>query len=420
MTQISEQEFTDLAGLILNNAGIQIDQGKEYLMKSRLDPLLVQYGFESFRQLYQQANSDLTGKIKAEIIDAITINETYFFRDNSPFVLLENKILPDIIDRKSKHRPNGPIPIRIWSAACSTGQEVYSIAIKLHEMLVQRNRYEITILGTDISNEAIARASYGKYNQFEVERGLDSRFLHKYFSQVAGGWRIKDEIRSLVRFSKMDLNLPFTGIGTFDIILCRNVAIYFPVPGKIKLFQKIAKILNPGGALIVGGSESLSGLSSEFTPKHYLNGIFYQLRDDKKALDADRKPIIAQEPPIRASMPIIPESIPDISPRSAVSQINNRLKAGTKEKRTSNTRKTEPSSPETPQAEKANAEITPQKTDLPLADQPDDIEKRSLLAILQEKKRSPNTSLANAQKGRLEKKQSLLDKLKEKEQKKNN
>ncbi|MCG8335084.1 MAG: protein-glutamate O-methyltransferase CheR, partial [Proteobacteria bacterium] len=238
MPNITEKEFENLARLIVETAGIQLDKGKEYLMEARMEPILERHGLDTYNDLYNQAISDATGKLKASIVDAITINETYFFRDNAPFDLLKNKVIPDIIDRKTTISPNRKIQLKIWSAACSTGQEVYSLGMMFREMRLNADRFEINILGTDISSEAVAKASYGKYNQFEIERGLSGHYLGKYFTKLANGWKIKDEIRSMARFSQMDLNKPFSGVGLFDVILCRNVAIYFPLSVKISLFQK--------------------------------------------------------------------------------------------------------------------------------------------------------------------------------------
>lgn len=309
MPKISNKEFENLAGLIVKTAGILLDEGKEYLMEARLEPILERYGLDTFNDLYHQAISDATGKLKASIVDAITINETYFFRDNSPFDLLKNKIIPDIIDQKNTVFPNRKAQLKIWSAACSTGQEVYTLAMMFKEMQLGSDRFEINILGTDISNEAVAKASYGKYNQFEIERGLSEYYLGKYFTKLANGWKIKDEIRSMARFSQMDLNKSFSGIGSFDVILCRNVAIYFPLSGKIRLFQKLATVLNPHGVLIVGGSESLAGLANDFVPRHYLNSVFYQLRknDPEKPESPQLSPYRQVEtPPVPPKPKIIP------------------------------------------------------------------------------------------------------------------
>ncbi len=220
----------------------------------------------------------ISKKLKKEIIEAITTNETFFFRDNAPFELLRNKIIPDLIDRRTGVSSAGRVPVRIWSAACSTGQEVYSIAMTLMEMLPDLGKYDIFILGTDISDKVVADASYGKYNKFEIERGLPTHFRQKYFVQTGGDWRIKDEIRVMTNFRKMNLMKPFQDLGgKFDVVFCRNVAIYFNHGDKIKIFKKIAKVLQSDGALIVGGSENLGNIAPDFKAQRYLRAVFYQL-----------------------------------------------------------------------------------------------------------------------------------------------
>ncbi|MEA2103015.1 MAG: protein-glutamate O-methyltransferase CheR, partial [Thermodesulfobacteriota bacterium] len=205
-----------------------------------------------------------------------TTNETLFFRDNSPFEMLQHKVVPDIIDRRESKA--GPTKIRIWSAACSTGQEIYSIAITLKELLPDMKGYRISLLGTDISDAAVAQASYGKYNKFEIERGLSMDKLKKYFTPDGNTWKVKDEIRAMASFKKLNLMEPFSGLGKFDIIFCRNVAIYFSLEDRKKLFNKIADMLEPDGFLIIGSTESLTGISDRFAPQRHIRAIFYQLK----------------------------------------------------------------------------------------------------------------------------------------------
>ena len=173
-----------------------------------------------------KAKVDQAKKIEKEIIDAITTNETLFFRDKGPFELLQHKILPEIIDARST-KTSLKTNIKIWSAAASTGQELYSIAIVIKELLRDNPEYIFTLLGTDISDAAIAQASYGKYNRFEIERGLDKKYLQKYFTLFGDSWKIKDEIRAMVNFRKLNLMHPLNALGKFDIIFCRNILIYF-------------------------------------------------------------------------------------------------------------------------------------------------------------------------------------------------
>jgi chemotaxis protein methyltransferase CheR len=171
-----------------------------------------------------------------------------------------------------------PLPIRIWSSACSTGQEAYSIAIILKELLSNNNHYSVKLLGTDLSDAAVSAASYGTYNKFEIERGLSREKLNKYFSMSGSNWKINDDIRAMASFKKMNLLHPFTGLGKFDIIFCRNVAIYFNIEDRQKLFNKIADSLEPDGILIIGSTESLTGICSRFEPKRHLRSIFYTKR----------------------------------------------------------------------------------------------------------------------------------------------
>lgn len=277
MKKIAPDEFKVISKYIYNISGISLDQSKAYLIETRLGGLLEEHGFSSYSELYYKAKTDKS--LERNIIDAITTNETLFFRDSSPFEALQHKILPDLIDARAKKSSGHlPISIRIWSAACSTGQEVFTIAMVLKELLPDLKRYNIKLLGTDISDAAIARASYGKYNKFEIERGLARDKLQKYFSPNGNSWKIKDEIRAMANFRKLNLMLPFNGLGKFDIIFCRNVAIYFSNEDREKVFNKIADALVEDGYLIIGSTESLTGICPRFQPQRYIRSIFYQLK----------------------------------------------------------------------------------------------------------------------------------------------
>ncbi len=168
--------------------------------------------------------------------------------------------------------------MKIWSSACSTGQEVYSIAIVLKELLPDFKKYNIKLLGTDISDAAVAQASSGKYNKFEIERGLARDKLQKFFTLNGGAWKIKDEIRAVATFKKQNLMLPFNGLGKFDIIFCRNVAIYFSMADRKKVFNKLADMLMPDGYLIIGSTESLTGVCPKFIPERHMRSVYYKLK----------------------------------------------------------------------------------------------------------------------------------------------
>ncbi len=279
MKKITESEIKAFADYVYQISGIHLDETKGYLLESRLNPLLMAFKLSEYGELLKMAKRDSKKDLQEKIIDAISTNETFFFRDKTPFSVLQYKLIPELIDRRQKLYNSKQIPIRILSAACSTGQEVYSIAMTLKEVIPNINNYDISILGVDIGDEVIARASYGKYGKFEVERGLSPNMLHKYFYRHDQGWRIKDEIRVMANFKKVNLLDTFSNLGYFDIIFCRNVAIYFKYNDKVKLFKKLARILEPDGALIVGGSESLTGVAPDFQVNHYLKGIYYTLKD---------------------------------------------------------------------------------------------------------------------------------------------
>lgn len=278
--KITSGEIIDLAQYIKDISGINLDQTKSYLFESRLKNIIVDAGCSSFSELCHKAKTDASKSLERKIIDAITTNETLFFRDVSPFELLQHKVLPDLIDlRTAESSGDLPIPINIWSAACSTGQEVYSISIVIKEILPDLTKYNIKLLGTDISDTAVSRASYGAYNKFEIERGLSRDKLNRYFTSNGDRWKVNDEVRSIATFKKQNLMQPFASLGKFDIVFCRNVAIYFSLEDRKALFEKIAGLLATDGYLVIGSTESLAGVCSLFEPKRYLRSIFYQLKN---------------------------------------------------------------------------------------------------------------------------------------------
>jgi chemotaxis protein methyltransferase CheR len=279
MKKITPDEVKILSQYIYSISGISLDEKKTYLIETRLKDILETEGCNSYGELYTRSKTDSSRTIERKIIDAITTNETLFFRDSSPFDMFKHKIMPELIDRRTAVASGTmPIPIRIWSAACSTGQEIYSLAIIIKELLPNIKRYNIKLLGTDISDQAIAKASYGHYNKFEIERGLDNEKLQRYFTQNNNGWKIRDDIRAMVLFQKINLMNSLAGVGKFDIVLCRNVAIYFNNEDRKKLFDKIAGVLEPDGYLIVGSTESLTGITQRFEPQRHLRSVFYKLK----------------------------------------------------------------------------------------------------------------------------------------------
>lgn len=273
--RIKADEIQLLTKYIYSLSGIHIEASKAYLLETRLGRLLEAEKCASYSEFYHKAKAGGSKVLEKKIVDAITTNETLFFRDANPFELLKHKILPEVIDRQASKSIS--TPIRIWSAACSTGQEVYSIAIVIKELL-GNTRMNVKLTGTDLSDAAIQQASYGSYNKFEIERGLPQASLQRYFKADGANWKIKDELRAMAVFRKFNLMHPFSAMGKFDIIFCRNVAIYFTLEDRMKLFNKIADVLEPDGFLIIGSTESLTGVCPRFVPKRHLKSIFYQLR----------------------------------------------------------------------------------------------------------------------------------------------
>lgn len=277
--KVTPAEVQLYSKFIYDLCGIHIEPAKSYLLETRLGRLLENEKCDSFTAFYHKVRADSSKLLVNQVIDAITTNETLFFRDINPFELLKHKILPEVIDKRMAASPKGmPTPIRIWSVACSTGQEVFSVAIVLKELLGPTHSFNIKLMGTDISDAAIKQASYGVYSKFEIERGLPRERLQRYFTSSGENWKINDEIRSMATFRKFNLMEPFSGVGKFDIIFCRNVAIYFTLEDRMKIFNKIADSLESDGYLIIGSTESLTGVCPRFVPKRHLKAIFYQLR----------------------------------------------------------------------------------------------------------------------------------------------
>jgi chemotaxis protein methyltransferase CheR len=275
MIQLQPDERKGLAEYVYSLCSIVLDESKAYLIEGRLAKLVEESGAGSYGGLLRMAKAEPGRALERRIVDAITTNETSFFRDTSPFDLLRHKIIPELIDRRSR---TGAARIRIWSAACSTGQELYSIAILLKELLGDPGRYGIQLLGTDISDDAVARASRGVFTPVEVSRGLSEAQKTRYYVPVEGGWKIRDEIRGMASFKKLNLMSDFSGLGRFDVIFCRNVAIYFSERDKISLFGRMERALEPGGCLVIGAMESLNGICPQFDSKRHLRSVFYQVK----------------------------------------------------------------------------------------------------------------------------------------------
>ncbi len=274
MIRITDTEFRVTAAYVYELTGIHLEADKKYLLETRFAGLLEELRCVSFSEFLFRVKSDRSKHLARQVIDAITTNETLFFRDASPFALLRNKLVPELLDRRS----GGPgrQRLRVWSAASSSGQEAYSVAITLGDLLGDLSRYDIKILGTDISSNAVARASAGTYNLFEVERGMPPGVLERHFIRNEAQWTVRAELRRLCTFHQRNLHEPFTTLGRFDIILCRNVAIYFKPDDRRSLFDRLGGALEPHGALLVGSSEFLTGVSERFVARRHGKTVYYE------------------------------------------------------------------------------------------------------------------------------------------------
>ncbi len=282
--QLNEQEIDKMIDLVDGLCGLHLDHTKGYLIESRLESVAQRHGCQDYSELIDLAQGYLRAPIKNEIIDAITTNETLFFRDASPFNALKQSILPEVMDEARHSRRSRQL--RIWSAACSTGQEAYSLAMTLKDVIPDISTWNISIKGTDVSPAAIEKAQAGVYSDLELSRGVPPELKSRYFSRKGHSWEIIPEIRKMVRFENRNLLAPFLEKNVFDIVLCRNVAIYFKKQDRANLFNRIVDTLAPGGTLFVGSSENLSDLGPKFVPESLHNCTIYRPKPKSAALAA--------------------------------------------------------------------------------------------------------------------------------------
>lgn len=271
--KITNQEIDIIAKYIRDATGIEIDASKTYLLETRLGQLLEEFALSDYEELARKAALDFSGRMKNSIIDAISTNETSFFRDVRPFNLLMHKLIPDYYEREGV---SGRLDI--WSAASSTGQEAYSIAMLIKELMGNLEKCNIKILGTDISDAAIQYASMGRYTKLELSRGLSDTRLRRYFTSHGSSWQISDELRCFAQFKKINLLESLAGVGLFDIILCRNVAIYFSLENRKMLFERLGSKLKPNGVLIIGSTESMLGVTDKFIKHEFHGAGYYSLK----------------------------------------------------------------------------------------------------------------------------------------------
>jgi chemotaxis protein methyltransferase CheR len=259
-TGLPEEDFEYLRELMHLRAAIVLESGKEYLALSRLEPVARDHGLTTVSELVDKLRTrELTSTLHDQVVDALTTNETTFFRDYNPWESLRTLVLPDLLERKERTRT-----LAIWSAGCSSGQEPYSIAMAIREHFPELSTWQLSILGTDISSSVLARARAGRYGQLEVNRGLPAHLLVRHFTRAGMEWEIEEPIRRMVRFERHNLNDAWPSMPPFDLVLMRNVMIYFETEAKRQVLTKMHRQLAPHGYLLLGASETTYSLSDDF------------------------------------------------------------------------------------------------------------------------------------------------------------
>ncbi len=269
---VSPEDYKFITKFLLDTTGLSLGENKEYLLEARLIPIAQVHGMNGIQDLVQSLRSRRDKSLEQEVMEAMTTNESSFFRDRRPFDELKTAILPDIIaDRKMTQK------LRIWCAACSNGQEPYSIVMALRENFPELANWNIQITATDLCTKALKRAEMGVYSQFEVQRGLPVQLLMKYFEQCEQGWKIKHDPDVNIQWKHLNLLEDFQHLGMFDIVFCRNVLIYFEPEMKRNILDRVRNQMNASGVLLLGAAETVLGISDSYCKLSGCQSAIYQL-----------------------------------------------------------------------------------------------------------------------------------------------
>ncbi len=286
-------DYEYLRKLLKDQSGLDLSADKQYLIESRLLPLSRKAGLPGISELVQKMKAGSTA-LTTQVVEAMTTNETFFFRDKTPFDHFRDTIMPEILRARA-----GRKSVRIWCAAGSTGQEPYSLAMCLKEMSGALGGWRVEIIATDLSQEVLEKSKAGIYSQFEVQRGLPIQFLVKYFKQTGELWQVNADIRAMIQHRQLNLLHDFSQLGTFDVIFCRNVLIYFDQETKIKIFNRLAKATEGDGFLVLGAAETVVGLTDVFKPFPERRGLY---RPNSERATPARTPAAAMAEPKVAAM----------------------------------------------------------------------------------------------------------------------
>lgn len=269
---MTDQEFNVIRKLLHERSAIDLDSGKQYLVESRLAPMLRRLNLDSIGALIAQLRSQPGNGLQQQIVEAMVTTESSFFRDHHPFEALRKVVIPDLIERRRDERR-----LNIWCMASSHGQEPYSIALLLREHFPQLAGWKVTLMASDISREVLARAREGRYNQVEVNRGLPASLLVSYFDQHGTDWQLKPTVRSMVEFREINLAQTWPTLPRMDLVLLRNVMIYFDVPTKKSILRRLTDLLRPDAYLILGGAETTMNLDDSYRRVEPMKAGLYQL-----------------------------------------------------------------------------------------------------------------------------------------------
>jgi chemotaxis protein methyltransferase CheR len=268
-TALSPLAFDTLAGLLRAKSGLMIGKDKLYLLETRLVGIIKREKIADLNGLAERLRRPGNEALARDVVEAMTTNESFFFRDEKPFQHFRTQALPRLVAA----RPPGST-LRVWSAAASSGQEAYSLAMIVAESTAMLGGRKVEIVGTDIARDQLARSREGVYSQFEVQRGLPVQMLMRYFRKDGTNWRIADNIRAMAQFREYNLLADLRPLGRFDIVFCRNVLIYFDQPTKARVLEGIAGLMPPDGQLYLGGAETVLGITPRFAPMVNERGVY--------------------------------------------------------------------------------------------------------------------------------------------------
>lgn len=272
MVRISHEYYLSFCRFLEQSCGIVLGDNRQYLVSSRLGPVMATYGFGSLGELVEQLRAPGNAILRSQVIEAMTTNETQFFRDTNPFEILRRVLFPEFQKQRGGK-------VRIWSAGCSSGQEAYSAIMTAQEHNEEGGQVDVQVIGTDVSKSMIRKAAAGRYGVSSVSRGLDRQRLDKFFAPVdATTWEVRPDIRARASFREHNLLESFALLGRFDLIFCRNVLIYFSQEAREDILRRMAAALNPGGYLMLGSSESVNRRVEELEMVRTPHGVVYRLR----------------------------------------------------------------------------------------------------------------------------------------------